>query len=228
MRVVACDPSSHSSELTSRTGVCIVNAGGTPGTVACVARLRLDARIVVLASHHVLFGAHARAHGTASLRATPTAPSLVELGPTLHGRFGVVEYEGRNYHVDCAVASVENAPTDVIMSLACGAECESIGWALAGETVFKHGAATGATAGIVADVEYTAVVKRDERATIAPRQLLIRSTTPGRPFSAAGDSGALVRNARGDGVGMLSGVTPRGDSVACQLVPVFHVLHLRL
>jgi hypothetical protein len=63
---------------------------------------------------------------------------------------------------------------------------------------------------------------------IAPRQLLIRSAIPGRPFSVAGDSGALVRNARGDGVAMLSGVTPRGESVACHIVPVFHVLHLRL
>lgn len=228
MRVVARHPSSHSSELALRAGTSIVNARGVPGTVACVARLRLDGRIVVLASHHVLFGATVRAREMVSLRLAPTAPWLVDVGHSLHGRFGAMEYEQLYYHVDCAVASVESAPYGVIASLASREKCEAIGWAVVGEAVFKRGAVTGATTGLVADIAYMDVVRLDGRATIAPRQLLIRSASPDRPFSAAGDSGALVRNARGDGIAMLSGITPRGDSVACHLLPVFHVLHLRL
>ena len=228
MRVVARDPSSHSSDLAMRSGGSIVNVHGVPGTVTCVARLRLDERVVLLASHHVLYGRDAQTRQAVALRVSPAAPFLVTVGNTLHGRFGTVEHEQCSYHVDCAVASVDGAPHDVIASLSSWSACESIGWAEAGEAVFKSGAATGATIGIVADVAYTDVVKVDGCVTIAPLQLLIRSSIPRKPFSAAGDSGALVRNARGDGVAMLSGVTPGGDSIACHLVPVFHVLHLRL
>ena len=227
MRVVARDLSSHSSELTPRAGVRIVNAGGVPGTVACVARLRLDEREVVLTSHHVLYGAGARARDGVWMDAPLTGPATVAIGCTLHGRFGSVEHERLFYHVDCAVASIEHAPREVLASLASDSERVSLAWGTVGETVFKLGAATGSTTGIVADIAYTDVVVLNGRRTIAPRQLVLRSVTPGRPFSAPGDSGALVRNARGDGIAMLSGITPRGDSIACHLVPVFHVLHLR-
>ena len=129
-----------------------------------------------------------------------------------------MSYEGVSCHVDCAVASLDDELT---------AAPESIALASPGDRVTKHGAVTGITSGIVIDAAYSESVLLGGRQHDAPRQIVIRPATPGRRFSSSGDSGAVVRNARGQIVGLLWGTTAAGDGVACHIAPVFRVLHLR-
>jgi hypothetical protein len=89
------------------------------------------------------------------------------------------------------------------------------------------GAASGHTSGIVIDDSYSESARVAGRDYDAPNQLLIRSTTRASRFSTEGDSGAVVRNARGAIVGLLWGTSVGGDAVACHIAPVLHVLHLR-
>jgi len=192
-----------------REGARIVNARGAPGTLGCVARSLSDGSALLLTAHHVLFGSGARAQDALG------APHRI--GRASYGRFGIVSYEGLSYHVDCAVASLDDEPT--------GAR-ESIARASPGDRVTKHGAATGISSGVVVDVAYSEPVLLCGREYDAPRQILIRSATRCCRFSSDGDSGAVVRNARGEIIGLLWGTTAAGDAVACHIAPVFHVLHL--
>ena len=62
----------------------------------------------------------------------------------------------------------------------------------------------------------------------APGQILIRGLEPGERFSAEGDSGAALCDAHGAVVGLLWGVTPRGDALVCPIAPVLYLLQLSL
>jgi hypothetical protein len=92
----------------------------------------------------------------------------------------------------------------------------------------KTGGATGLTEGIVVDVARTERARASGRSHDAPGQIAVRSRTPGRAFSAYGDSGAALRTADGAVVGLLWGRNARGESVACPIAPVLWVLHARL
>jgi hypothetical protein len=208
--IAAAAGSQRESTPEIREGARIINARGVPGTLGCVAHSLSEGRPLLLTAHHVLFGAGARAQDALG------APHRI--GRASYGRFGVVSYEGASYHVDCAVASLDDELT---------ARPQSIALASPGDRVTKHGAATGISAGIVVEVDYSEPVLLCGRQHDAPRQIVIRSTMPGRRFSSEGDSGAVVHNDRGQIVGLLWGTTAAGDGVACHIAPVFHVLHLR-
>jgi hypothetical protein len=94
--------------------------------------------------------------------------------------------------------------------------------------VTKCGAATGTTTGVVVSVDYADVAWIEGRPQAASRQLLVRSLGDEGPFSAAGDSGALVVNASGKAVGLLWGANSRGEGVACPIAPVLHAMNIAL
>jgi hypothetical protein len=216
--IAAAVSSERNSAPETREGASIVNARDVPGTLGCVAQSLRDGRSVLLSTHHVLFGAGARAQEPLWCPDRSAIAARHRIGRVLYGRFGIVSYEGVSCHVDCAVASLDDEVTSAPGSLA---------RALPDDRVTKHGAATGITSGIVIDVAYSEPVLLDGRELDAPRQFLIRSATPGRAFSSEGDSGSVVRNESGAIVGLLWGTTAAGDSVACHIAPVFHLLHLR-
>ncbi|AHG92731.1 hypothetical protein J421_5196 (plasmid) [Gemmatirosa kalamazoonensis] len=196
----------------------IVNARGVPGTLGSLARTLHDGRLVLLTSHHVLFGAGARSRQPVRLAHGPA------IGRARHGRLGTVPYDGAAIHVDCAVASIDEA---WLPDEATRGDEALVARVVPGQRVTKTGGATGTTAGVVVDVAYSAPALIDGRIGPAPAQILVRADRRGVPFCAPGDSGAVLRDADGAIVGLLWGVAPRGDGVASPIAPVLHVLHAR-
>jgi hypothetical protein len=205
-------------------GAAIINARGVPGTLAFLAVTRHDRRVVLVTSHHVLFGAGAgedepvwlagRAHG---------ARTVAQAGRVAYGRAGLVRVGATEAWVDCAAASIDTP----ILSTVRDADAEVAARPLTvGARVTKNGAATGRTEGIVAEVDYADRTGGGVRQRAAPGQILVRPAERGGAFCAAGDSGAALRDERGQLVGLVWGVTPRGEGVACPIAPVLHVLHV--
>jgi hypothetical protein len=135
-----------------------------------------------------------------------------------------VAWNGHHYYLDGAVAALE---TDVE---AAPGNFPEIGAANRGARVWKHGAATGHTTGIVLDHQHveTAMLWNGNRH--APNQILIRSL-PGNAapdgvdrFAAAGDSGALVFDEKDRVVGLLWGASRSGEAVACHIGPLLDSL----
>lgn len=225
----------HAGPHTAHAGVAgdvigarIANARGVPGTLGAIALRRDGGEPVLLTNHHVLFGAGAVAGDPVWLVDGASARTSRGIGRALYGRLGTVTFEGAQYHVDCAAASLDDGRA-IAPSLTAIDDFElTIAWAETGERVTKMGGATGTTEGTVVDVAFTDRVVVDRRRVAAQRQILVRSLARGRAFSSAGDSGAVVCNARGAIVGLLWGVDDSGDSVACHIAPVLYAMHARL
>jgi hypothetical protein len=197
-------------------GACIANARGVPGTLGCFALTRHDRRRVIVTSHHVLFGSGARENDPVWLMGETTT----RLGHNGYGRIGRVGCDGTEVFVDCAVALLDD---DVTASRIVNADTVAA-VPEPGTYVYKTGAVTGMTEGVVIDIDYTERAVVDGVEQDAPRQMLVRSRTSGC-FSADGDSGAALRDERGALVGLLWGVTPSGAGVACPIAPVLYVLN---
>lgn len=205
-------------------GAAIANARGVPGTAGLLAWMVDIDEPVLLTNHHVLFGAGAARHEAVWLVDGPRAmPTFRRVGRSLYGTLGVVAHDTFEYHVDCAVGSID------------GDEALRRGWhgdvevavAEPGARVRKVGAATGLTDGIVVDVAYPDALLVDGHAQPAPRQILVSPLRPAARFSAEGDSGAGLRNAGGATVGLVWGCNHRGETVACHIAPVLSVLGVR-
>jgi hypothetical protein len=195
----------------------IANARGVPGTLGCLALTLHERRLVLVTTHHVLFGAGAREQEPVWRLADDDAPRRIATASW--GRRGIVRQDGADIHVDCAVAALHDPVGDL--------DDDATGVVAPGDRVTMQGGASGARAGIVVDVAHQAVARVDGRERPAPVQLLVRARDRGRPFASQGDSGAVLRDARGAIVGLLWGVTAAGDGVACPIAPVLHVLHVR-
>jgi hypothetical protein len=169
----------------------------------------------MVTSHHVLFGSGARDNDPVWRIDEP----IMAVGKTGYGRVGRTRFDAADVFVDCAVVLLDDEVTSRVVP------AETVATTSVGATVHKTGAASARTDGIVIDTDYC------ERAIVngvshsAPRQILVRSCN-GRAFSTDGDSGAAVRNDRGEIVGLLWGVTPRGDGVVCPIAPVLFVLNV--
>lgn len=210
----------------------IANARGIPGTLGCIARSLGplgDPRTVLLTTWHTLFAGSASWQDPIWLVVeTPTSRRYHQLGRTLLGKIGTVRFEDEDYFVDCGVGSCTGlsrmAGASVLSGLRALAGTDR---ARVGSVVTKLGAATGTTHGVIVDTAYCASASIAGRSQPAPRQLLVRSTDAARPFSDAGDSGALLVDAAGQAIGLLWGRTASGDSVGCPIGPVLHALNIR-
>lgn len=204
----------------------IANARGVPGTLGGLARTLDDGRLVLLTAHHVLFGANARPNDRVwRVMGSDDAPRFQAVGRVLYGRAGIVRHGDADVHVDCAVAAVD--AVHPLAAMGGRDEMCTVAHTAPGERVSKHGAATGFTEGVVVDTTHCDRIRTDGRELAAPGQILVRPLTSGG-FSAEGDSGAFLRNADGAVVGLLWGVTARGEGVACPIAAVLWVLQLRL
>lgn len=207
------------------SGARIANARGIPGSVGFLALTRHDRQLVMVTAHHVLFGDGARAGDPVWLAADGTrAAGLQCVGWSLYGRAGNVRQGDVEAYVDCAVASLDlHPPLRPAWSIT-GLAPARISVA-PGDRVSKRGAATGLTEGLVVSVDHRLAAVR--RGPIdARRQILVRGDVRGRPFSAEGDSGSALRDRDGRIVGLIWGVTPGGESLACPIAPVLDVLHV--
>lgn len=190
-----------------RPGASLANGRGVPGTLGAFAVRWSDGAPVLLTNHHVLFGG-----GTAAGEPVWLTPSLRRVGSSLYGKLGSVTHDGRAHHVDCAVASIDAELGDWRI------DEQPLPGVRPGEAV-RLDRKGRSVHGIVVDV-------RDFNG--APRQILVRSLAAGEPFSAEGDSGALLRNEGGTAVGLVWGATPAGETIASPLGPVLDVLGIRL
>lgn len=209
------------SSFVALSGAAITCSRGTTGTLGTVARTRHDGRAVLLSSWHVLYDGPGN---DSDVWLVDGGRRSARLGRTLYGKAGVIPFEGAETYIDCAVAELlapsgdDGPETDV----------RGHGVARAGDRVTKRGAATGVTTGIVVRVDYSDVAWIDGRPHPAARQLLVRSLDAGCPFSAAGDSGALLVNDAGNAVGLLWGATRSGDGVASPIAPVLYAMNIAL
>jgi hypothetical protein len=211
----------HHDALAS--GAAIVNARGIPGTLGFLARTRHDGRAVLVSSHHVLFGDGAREGDPVWLAHDSRGASLSRIGRLWYGRAGVVRVGDADVWIDAAVATLDG-PSLAESAFDVGSADECI----AGQAVSMRGAATGFISGTLVDADYLDPSPAPRARPDAPAQLLARSSSRNQPFAAAGDSGAALCDASGAILGLLWGVTARGDGVACPIDVLLHVLHVRV
>jgi hypothetical protein len=209
--------------------ILIANSRGIPGTLACLARTVHQDRLVFLTSCHVLFAAGAARHDQVwQVLGSAGGRHRRHLGSALQGKRGKVRYGCDEYFVDCAIGALQR-PLKVDLAQAPAASIAP----KRGDRVWKAGAATGITTGTIVDASYCCSTHVGAAADSrvhepAPRQLLIRSADPRRPFSGDGDSGALVFSDDDAVIGLLWGTTVAADSVACPIGPVLRALNIRL
>jgi hypothetical protein len=207
----------------------IANSRGVPGTLGCLARTVHQRRPVFLTSCHVLFADGAARHDPVwSVHGSAGRRNYLRFGSALQGKHGIVRFRGDDYFVDCAIGALEASPEGEPASVS-----DSPAMPKRGDRIMKTGAATGTTTGVIVDSSYYGLTDAGASANSAvrdptPRQLLIRSTDPRRPFAEAGDSGALIINEHNAAIGLLWGTTVAADGVACPIGPVLHALNIRL
>lgn len=215
-------------------GAKIANARGVPGTLGCIAYTLHDRRPVLLSNWHVLFGRGGAEDGTVWLvDETSGTRRFSAIGRTLYGKIGTVQLCSETYYVDCAVGSfmlVSGNGADELIALATAQVPCIAGHEVAqpGLSVAKIGTATGTTAGIVVDTNYSDYAWIEGRPYSALQQLLVKPADGHPVFSAEGDSGALIINTAGSAVGLLWGTNSRGEGVACHIGPVLHTLNIGL
>lgn len=196
------------------------------GTIGAVVRGRLpDDRTLMLSTGHVLWPqGSGRGHVWQPAPCGTTGCDCDRVGIAVRRRHGIVVHDGHRYFVDCAVAAVDSdVPWQPGVA---GAPIAGVARARSGTRVWKVGAGSGHSTGVVVD---DAHVERGGNGP-APNQLLIRPL-PGNPgphgvdrFSGAGDSGALVLDEAGRAVGLLWAASLSGESVACHIEPVLDAL----
>jgi hypothetical protein len=211
----------------------IINGVGIPGTLGCIAWSYLENERVFLTNHHVLFGGGSKGGEKVwQLNREITGNSFIELGTSLYGKMDIVDYEGRQYYIDSAVGlpgmksplNSRDSPRYYNNSL-------TTAKATIGARVFKLGAASQLTEGIVTDIEYPDVAYIRERFCNAPNQILIspaHSTNSSSAFSTAGDSGSVVFNSEGKIIGLLWGHNERGEGIACHIGPILNEFKLAI
>jgi len=181
---------------------------------------------VLLSAWHVLF-ANEQPLDKSVWIVDEGAPAAepIEIGKALYGKLGAVEYEGVKYHVDCAVASCDSLwpPGQFHEPAANGSGEPQVGM-----IVTKTGAATGATRGLITNTTYSASVSLQGVKHDVQRQLLVRTLPDETPFSAEGDSGALILDEFGKALGLLWGATIRGEGIASPIAPILYALNIEL
>jgi hypothetical protein len=200
------------------------------GTIGAVVRSRPpDDRTCLLGTGHVLWPLRSGCGHVWQPAPCGTADCDCDhVGIAVRRSYGVVIHDGHRYFVDCAVAAVD---TDVPWRPGvAGIQIAGVARARQGMRVWKIGAGTGHTTGVVVDAAH---VERGVNGP-APNQLLIRPL-PGNPgphgvdrFSGAGDSGALVLDERFRVVGLLWAASLSGEAVACHIEPVLDTLAIDL
>jgi hypothetical protein len=222
-------PTAGSPDSGLWAGARIANARGIPGTLGCLALTLGDRRLVLVTTHHVLFGAGAVEHDPVWLVGrTDDEDPFRCVGRSLYGRLGTVRHGDSDVHVDCAAAALEERSVVPPGWRAVDDTTSDITLLAPGDRVTKTGAATGTTHGVVVDTDFSESARVDGRRHQAPGQILVRPLTRGDAFTADGDSGAVLRNQRGAVVGLLWGADARAYGLACPIEPVLRVLHLRL
>ena len=212
----------------------IASSRGVPGTAGAIV-VGADGSRCVLTNYHVILGGgavvgdHVWAIPPGFGNAAAHEP--VCLGRAHAGRIGRVNLGDETYFVDCAVVVIVDEtsfPTWLRAALADDTWPSETAAAEPGMRVFKCGATTGFTEGIVVDVAYPDHPFIEGRSWRAPKQLLVDSRDSELNFSVQGDSGAALLDDAGRIIGLLWGSTANGQGIASPIEPVLDCLGVRL
>lgn len=208
------------------TGSLLVNSGGMPGTLGGIFFAHGFNAPVFLTNYHVLFGNRAGTGEDVWLVAeNGTAPDLLPLGKSIDGKIGIVQWNDQPVFIDCAFGRLQDK---IKISRSTRASIiRASAEAVLGESVTKTGGATQNTSGVIINTHHHDVCRVGNTIYQACNQILIQPL-PGEKFSGKGDSGALIRNSRNEMVGLLWGVTAKGEGIACPARPVIRELGIRL
>lgn len=231
--VVAIVPAISSAARIMRphSGAAIANAAGVPGTLGCIAYTLDSGRPVLLSTWHVLFGNDAKEGGAVWLLIESAGTRhFVAIGKALYGKLGTVHFDGRDYHLDCAVSSYEKVLTTLAdeSRLPPSAFVSGYDSPRLGGVVTKRGDATGITRGTIVDTGYSGSASVEGSLFSTPGQILVRPLEEYDAFSAEGDSGALIVDDANNAVGLLWGSNVRGEGLACPIAPVLYAMNLTL
>jgi hypothetical protein len=210
----------------------ISTSKGIPGTVGCLAYLRHNGEPVLVSNWHVLYGKGAVKNDKVWLvenHGVDQKYSLTEVGRVVSGKIGLTWFHNWEVFVDCAIctytigsnlSSLFNTTKKLsVPTIAGHAE------ARVGERVYKVGAGTGITKGIVVENRHSDTACIEGNTLFVKGQLLIRSED-GSPFSGNNDSGAAIINKDNKIVGLLWGTNCWGEGLACPIEPVMSVLNI--
>lgn len=213
-----------------RPGLPLSARPGLVGTLGAIARDRNDGTALALGTSHVL--CPGGAGGTPVWQPGPCGQKGCDcnrVGFASRSRCGVVVHGGHRYFIDCAIARLD---ADVLWDSSVGGQrINGVGRARAGVRVWKLGAGSGQTAGIILDDRHEEVTRVADSYRPIPNQLLIQplpGAAGGDKFSTAGDSGAVMLDEEGRALGLLWGASPGGYALACPIEPVLEALAIDL
>jgi hypothetical protein len=215
-------------------GVRVINAKGVPGTIGAALR-RHDGRLVLLASHHVIHGRGA-VTGDPVFALDSREGALVEIGCSIGGWIGRLTVAGEPVFADCAAVLCHDLSTLPIAwreRLAALARFDGLAEPIAGAAAFKDGAATGRTAGRIADVDFSDVTVIEGDSFETSGQILVTPVAAEGQrdgtevnFCAPGDSGTALFDAQGRLVGLIWGTNSLGEGIASPIGAVLEALGL--
>jgi hypothetical protein len=200
-----------------RAGLAIASCAASSGSLGAVVFERRTRKPLLLSVDHVL------SHPEGSGSVWQPAPCGVSgcrcnaVARTLRGRRSIVGWREHWYYIDAAVALIED-----------GVSCEPsrfrVATAVAGMRVYKDGAKSGKTVGVISDTRHVDRVRFGQVPVEVPNQLLVTPAGPSKTFALAGDSGAVIRAESGEVVGLLWGADGAGRGVGCMIGPVLEHL----
>lgn len=204
-----------------QAGVPLSAGGELIGTLGGFATDTLTGQRILLGCQHVLgLTSHAKVWQPAPCGEPGCECNVI--GKVLRSCRSLVRWRDRWHFIDAAVVAIDD---DVEVQ---GEAQVGISEAAVGMHVYKHGAATGTTRGVIVTERFADSVPLGRHAVQAPNQLLIRCATGDRGFSTVGDSGSLVRDQDGRAVGLLWGAKADGDGVACPIGPVLEEMQISM
>lgn len=217
-----------------RVGLSISHPKVAVGTLGCFVVKRGESNLLILSNNHVL------AHENDATVGDPIyQPGRIDGGKSQRDQVATlkefVSLQVTDNIVDAAIATVEDVSV-------CHAELRGIGSLkgvysdemVSGMQVYKIGRTTGMTQGKIRAIEVDDVLTQYKRITRSFQGVLEIEGVGDRPFSAPGDSGALVVNPQGEAVALVfagsdyGGSNNRGLTYAIPLPTVLKLMDLEL
>jgi hypothetical protein len=211
-----------------RPGLPLSATPGLVGTLGAIARDRRDGGVLALGASHVL---HTGAPGAPVWQPAPCRQPGCDcnrVGHVWRDRCDVVSCGGHRYFLDCAVVRLDtDVPWD---STIAGQRIAGVGRARRGMRVWKLGAGSGRTTGVVVEDRHEEPAQLAGRCRPVPNQLLVQplAGNGSHRFSTVGDSGALVLDEDRRAVGLLWAASPSGYALACPIEPALEALAIDL
>jgi hypothetical protein len=199
------------------------------GTLGALARDKTDRSVFALSTSHVLCP-----DNTAGAPVWQPRPcdqkgcDCNRVGIALRAVCDVVVSGGHRYFIDCAVARLD--PDVGWDPRVAGRHIAGAGRAHRGMRVWKLGAHSGQTVGVVIDDRHEEAARVGDGCRAVPNQLLVQPipTAGETRFSGLGDSGSILFDQDARAVGLLWGASPSGHAIACPIGPVLDALAIDL